>query len=183
MKRLFIFASVFACIVFFSNGLALADRDTTESDREKSEVEKTIARFKEKDPSIETFLDHACGYAVFPDVGGGAFILGFVEGAGLVYEKGGVIGRVVLNQATVGLQAGGQNYSEIIFFQDKAALETLKSNDFKLAKQASAVVVTAGASTSADYDEGVAVFTMSKGGLMLEASIGGQQFKFEPRQP
>jgi hypothetical protein len=80
---------------------------------------------------------------------------------------------------TVGLQAGGQSYSQIIFFYDKVALDNLKNNDLKFAAQASAIAVTAGASTDVDYEGGVAVFTMGQGGLMLEASIGGQQFQFE----
>jgi len=180
MKRLLILSFVFGYIVFFASGPILAERDTTEADRENQEVEETIARFKEKDPSMQKFFDNAYGYAVFPEVAKAAFIAGFTEGEGLVYEKGEVVGRVTLNQATIGLQAGAQGYSEIIFFKNKAALDGLKSNELKLSEQVSAVVVTAGASAQADYAEGVAVFTVPKGGLMLEASIGGQQFKFEP---
>jgi lipid-binding SYLF domain-containing protein len=182
MKRLLILLLVYGYVVFFASGPTLADQDTTEADREKQKVEETIARFKEKDPSMEKFFDDGYGYAVFPEVAKAAFVAGFTEGEGLAYEKGEVVGRVTLNQATIGLQAGAQGYSEIIFFKNKAAFDSLKSNDLKLSEQVSAVVVTAGASAQADYAEGVAVFTMPKGGLMLEASIGGQQFKFEPVQ-
>ncbi|UCE82628.1 MAG: lipid-binding SYLF domain-containing protein [Deltaproteobacteria bacterium] len=180
MRRFLVLSFVFGYVVFFARGPILAVGDTTEAIKEKQEVEGTIARFKEKDPSMERFFDNSYGYAVFPEVAKAAFIAGFTEGEGLVYEKGEVVGRVTLNQATIGLQAGAQGYSEIIFFENKAAFDSLKSNDLKLSKQVSAVVVTAGASAQAGYTEGVAVFTMSKGGLMLEASIGGQQFKFEP---
>lgn len=183
MKRLFLLSFVFGCVVSFFNGPALADRDATKAERAKKEVEKTIVRFKEKDPSLKEFFDNAYGYAVFPDVGGGAFIAGFVEGEGLVYEKGEIVGRATLNKLTIGLQAGGHNYSEIIFFRDKKALDILKSDKLKLSEQVSAIVATVGASKRTDYEEGVAVFTIPKGGLMLEGSIGGQQFKFEPWQP
>ena len=99
----------------------------------------------------------------------------------MVYEKGEIVGKVTLGQATVGLQAGGQAYSQVIFFHDKVALENLKNNQMKFSGQASAIAVTAGASADIDYEGGVAVFTMGKAGLMLEASIGGQDFEFEPK--
>ncbi|MGD8530537.1 MAG: hypothetical protein PVG97_06120, partial [Syntrophobacterales bacterium] len=79
-------------------------------------------------------------------------------------------------------QAGGQSYSEIVFFKDKAALDGLKKGQVKFAGQASAIAATAGASADADYSGGVAVFTMGKGGLMLQASIGGQELTFEPKE-
>jgi len=129
-----------------------------------------------------------------PTVGAGALIVGAAHGTGLVYEnlwisalmhdplmKGKIIGRSSLSQGTVGLQAGGQAYSEIIFFKDKAAFDSFKVGKLKLAAQASAIAVTAGASADAAYDGGVAVFTMGKGGLMLQAAIGGQKFTFEPK--
>ena len=183
MKRLFLLSFVFGCVFSFFNGSALADRDATKAERWEKKVEQTIVRFKEKDPSLKEFFDNAYGYAVFPDVGGGAFIAGFIEGEGLVYEKGEIIGKTTMHQVTIGLQAGGKNYSEIIFFRDKEALDSLKSSALKLSEQVSAIVVTAGASKRANYQEGVAVFAIPRGGLMLEGSIGGQQFKFEPYQP
>jgi lipid-binding SYLF domain-containing protein len=131
---------------------------------------------------------------VFPTVGTEALIVGGAHGTGLVYKNigvslligdpiymGKIIGRSSLSQGTVGLQAGGQAYSEIIFFQDKAAFDSFKNGKLKLAAQASAVAVTAGASADAAYEGGVAVFTMGKGGLMLQAAIGGQQLTFEPK--
>jgi lipid-binding SYLF domain-containing protein len=86
-----------------------------------------------------------------------------------------------LTQLTIGFQLGGQAYSEIIFFKDKKALDDFKSGNFELGAQASAVAVTAGASADADYDKGVAIFTQAKGGLMYEASVGGQKFSFKPK--
>ena len=85
-----------------------------------------------------------------------------------------------MTQISLGLQWGGQAYREVIFFETEAALRSFKENNFELAAQASAVAVTAGASADAAYEKGVAVYTMTKGGLMYEASIGGQKFKFLP---
>jgi lipid-binding SYLF domain-containing protein len=97
-----------------------------------------------------------------------------------VYEKGKPIGDTSLTQITIGFQLGGQAYSEIIFFKDKKTLDDFKNGNFELGAQASAVAVTAGASADANYEKGVAVFTMAKGGLMYEASVGGQKFSYDP---
>jgi lipid-binding SYLF domain-containing protein len=83
-------------------------------------------------------------------------------------------------QATIGFQLGGQAYREIIFFKDQKALDHFTSGNFEFSAQASAVAVTAGAATDADYSDGVAVFTLPKGGLMYEASVGGQKFSYDP---
>ncbi len=182
MKKLFTLALAIGFVVTVSMGPALAGWDAAQVEQEKKAAEVTMAKFKEKDSTMEKrFFDNAYGYAVFPKIGKGAFIIGGSEGKGLVYEKKKIVGRATLGQATVGLQAGGQVFSQIIFFQDKTALENMKSNKMKFAANASAVAVTAGASTAVDYEGGVAVFTMGEGGLMLEASIGGQSFTFEPK--
>lgn len=141
---------------------------------------KTIAAFKEKDSKLDNFFKQAQGYAVFPSIGKGAIGIGGAHGKGVVYEKGKPIGDTSLTQVTIGFQLGGQAYSEIIFFQDKKTLDNFKSGNFEFSAQASAVAVTAGASADANYEGGVAVFTMAKGGLMYEASIGGQKFSYDP---
>jgi len=99
----------------------------------------------------------------------------------VVFEQGVVIGSTSLTQLTFGFQWGGQAYSEVIFFQNKTALDDFKNGNYELGAQVSAVAITAGASSNADYDNGVAVFTLAKGGLMYEASVGGQKFKFKPK--
>ena len=81
---------------------------------------------------------------------------------------------------TIGFQLGGQVYSEIIFFKDSVALEDFKRGNFEMGAQVSAVALTAGASADTSYNGGVAVFTMAKGGLMYEASVGGQKFSYKP---
>ena len=144
-------------------------------------VHATILLFQETDPGLKTHFENAHGYAVFPTIGKGGVGVGGAYGRGEVFEKGGMIGYCDLTQGTIGLQLGGQSYSEVIFFRNTIALETFKDGKLAFAAQASAVAASAGASADADYENGVMVFTMSQGGLMGEASIGGQSFSFEPK--
>lgn len=148
---------------------------------EDPKVAETIANFYNSDPNMKVFFEKAYGYAVFPTVAKGGMGIGGAHGKGKVYEKGTLIGTSSLTQLTIGFQLGGQAYSEIIFFKDKKALDDFKSGNFEFGAQASAVAVTAGASADADYDKGVAIFTQAKGGLMYEASVGGQKFSFKPK--
>ena len=96
-----------------------------------------------------------------------------------VFEKGNVIGKTTLTQVSIGFQLGGQAFSQIIFFKDKKSLERFTEGNFEFGASASAVLISEGANASADYSDGVAVLTYSKGGLMYEASIGGQKFSYE----
>jgi lipid-binding SYLF domain-containing protein len=137
-----------------------------------------IAEFRKADPGIQTFFDKAWGYAVFPTVGKAGIGIGGAYGKGVVYEKGTIIGTSSIAQLTIGFQWGGQAYREIIFFQNKAALDDFKTGKYELGAQVSAVAITLGASADVDYKNSVAVFTMAKGGLMYEASVGGQKFSF-----
>jgi len=148
-----------------------------------ADVGATIERFNRSGSVLQRFYDEAYGYAVFPSVGKGAIGIGGAYGRGELFEQGKMVGFCDLSQGTIGLQLGGQTYSEIIFFEYKEALDHFKTGNFALAAQASAVALKDGASTAADYDRGVVVFTMPIGGLMFEASIGGQQFTFEPKRP
>jgi lipid-binding SYLF domain-containing protein len=148
---------------------------------EEKNANEALADFRKADPSMKAFFEKAQGYAVFPSVGKGAIGVGGAHGSGLVYEGGKPVGRTKLTQITIGLQLGGQSYREIIFFEDRATLDRFKGGNFEFSAQASAVAVKSGASADADFQGGVAVFTMAKGGLMFEASIGGQKFSFEPK--
>lgn len=143
-----------------------------------SKVAQTIATFKTKDPSIKKFFSKAYGYAVFPTVAKGGIGIGGAYGEGKVYRRGAYIGETSLSQLTIGFQLGGQAYSEVIFFGSKAALDEFIKGEFEFSAQASAVAITAGASADAAYNNGVAIFTVAKGGLMYEASVGGQKFTF-----
>lgn len=173
-RTLLITASVLALTLAGPNQGALAA--TTEA-----EVKQALDEFKRTNKKIGPFLDAAYGYAVFPSVGKGAIGIGGAHGSGLVYQKDKLIGSSTLSQVTIGFQLGGQAYRELICFQNEGALERFKGGNFEFDAQASGVAVTAGLSIDAAYEHGVAIFTMAKGGLMYEASIGGQKFTFEPK--
>ena len=129
------------------------------------QVTDTITLMQSRDPYLENWFDDGSyGYAVFPSVGKGAIGIGGAYGKGKVFEQGKPIGTATLTQGTIGLQLGGQAYSEVVFFKDKRALDTFKANTLELSAQASAVAVRAGGSADADYEAGVAVFTMASDG-------------------
>ena len=134
--------------------------------------------FKTADPSLQRFFDAAAGYVVFPSVGKGGLIVGGAHGNGALFVDGVNDGFATLSQVTVGAQIGGQEFREIIFFKDEAAVSNFKRGDFELSAQASAVIAESGAGTKADYSNGIAVFVLPTGGAMLEASVGGQQIDY-----
>lgn len=139
----------------------------------------TVSAFKRGDPGLEVFFNQAYGYAVFPSIAKGAIGIGGAYGTGTVFEQGAVVGKSTVTKVSIGLQLGGQSYREIIFFKDKQTFDDFKEGKFELDAEASAVAVKQGASGAADFDQGVAVFTMTTAGLMFEASVGGQKFSFE----
>ena len=160
----------------------------------------TINLFRHAGESA-SFFHRSYGYAVFPTVGEGGLGVGGAFGKGRVYVHGRYVGDTTMGQISVGFQAGGKAYSQIIFFEDKRALDEFESGTFEFAAGASAVAITAGASASAGtsgasagasagkknaratgvYEKGMAVFTIAKGGLMYAATIAGQRFSFTPR--
>jgi lipid-binding SYLF domain-containing protein len=152
----------------------------TEAKRENllDEGETALKSMQNVDSTLSGFVNRAYGYAIFPNVGKGGLVAGGAYGKGSVYEQGKFIGYSDLRQGTVGLQAGGQNFSELVVFENKAALDKFIGEKFEFAANASAVALKPGVSKSASFDKGVAVFTQPKGGLMFEAAIGGQQFTF-----
>jgi lipid-binding SYLF domain-containing protein len=147
----------------------------------KDDVQIAIETFKAADSGMKKLFDSAAGYVMFPNVGKGGFILGGAHGNGLVFEKGQNIGRASLTQVTVGAQVGGQEYSEVIFFENQTALDRFKKSNLEMSAQLSAVAAAEGVSKDAKYVNGVAVFTLAKTGLMAEASVGGQKLKFHPQ--
>jgi lipid-binding SYLF domain-containing protein len=151
-------------------------------DKDATEVATAISNFKSADPSLAAWFNSAYGYAVFPSVGKGGLVVGGAAGSGRVFEKGAYIGDAHLTQATIGAQIGGESFAEVIFFETKAALDRFKENRFEMSAGLSAVAASEGKSKDAKYTDGVAVFTHAKKGLMAEASIGGQKFKFTPKK-
>ncbi len=180
--------AVFALFLALSFASAYAD-----------EYADTIKVFRNAGESGH-FFGKCYGYAVFPTIGKGGVGIGGAYGTGHVYAKGAYVGDTSMTQVTVGFQLGGQAYSEIIFFEDKKSFDKFTSGNFEFGAQASAVAITAGASaqastagsgagasgtqkhaaTAGGYQSGMAVFTVAKGGLMYEASIGGQKFSYKP---
>jgi lipid-binding SYLF domain-containing protein len=144
------------------------------------QANQTVAHYKKTDPALTRFFDQAAGYVVFPGIGKGGAGVGGAYGKGVLFENGKAIGNATLTQVTVGAQIGGQTYSEVIFFETSQALADFKAGKFTFAAQVSAVALKSGASADAQYKSGVAVFTATKGGLMAEASLGGQKFSYAP---
>lgn len=160
----------------------------------------TIELFKNAGESA-SFFSNSYGYAVFPTVGKGGLVVGGAHGEGRVYEGGQYVGDTSISQVSVGFQAGGQAYSQIIFFEDERAFREFTNGNFEFSADASAVAITAGASakagttgtaagasggkkdatTAGKYHKGMAVFTIVKGGAMYEASLAGQKFSYKPR--
>ena len=161
---------------------------------------KATKVFRDSDV-VQPYFKDSYGYAIFPTIGKGGIGIGGAHGSGQVYRGGKLAGKTSMTQLTIGWQLGGQAYSQIIFFQDKRAFNEFTSGNFEFGAQASAVAITAGAQAQAGttgagasaspggsagaqaettYHKGMAVFTRAKGGLMYEASIGGQKFSFEP---
>ena len=149
-------------------------------EKKKLEVAQATESLLADDAGLQRFFDDSYGYAVFPSVGKGGFVVGGAHGTGLVYEEGALVGQSTLKQVNVGLQLGGQSYIQVIFFKDKEDLDRFKAGNLEFSGQASAVAITEGASADIDYTKGVAVISKTKGGLMYEASLGGQTFEYKP---
>ena len=141
-------------------------------------AEDAKIEFIRTEPLLKSIFDKAYGYAIFPNVGKGAMVVGAAAGNGPTFEKGKLIGIASMTQVTIGFQTGGQAYREVIFFENKKALDRFKSNNIEFSAQASAIALTKGALANVKYIDGVMIFAQTKGGLMYEASLGGQQFKF-----
>jgi len=138
------------------------------------------AEFIKSDPLMKNLFANSYGYVIFPNVGKGGIGVGGAAGNGIVFQNGHAVGSAKMKQVSLGFQFGGQAYREVIFFENAPALERFKQDNFEFAGQASAVAVTKGASVNVKYREGVMVFTQKKGGLMYEASVGGQKFSYSP---
>ena len=144
------------------------------------DVQAALERMEARDPGLKELLKDAHGYAVFPSVGKATAVIGGAFGKGEVFEQGKMVGYAGVGQLTVGVQFGGQTFSEVIAFQDEAALDRFKGGRWAFAANASAALVKAGAAAAMNYQRGVAVFVSSEGGMMLEAAIGAQKFYFRP---
>ena len=143
---------------------------------------KALDAMIEKQPKLQSFKDKSYGYAVFPKVTKGALGVGGAGGKGIVYKDHTPTGQSTLSQLTIGFQAGGQQYKEVIFFENEEAYKKFTNKKVKFDGQASAVAITEGGSVDVAFKDGLAVFTQTSGGLMFEASIGGQHFSFKAKE-
>jgi len=185
-----IIGTLFAALLLFS-AAASADK-----------YDDTVNLFRNAGAS-NSFFGNCYGYAVFPTIGKGGFGIGGARGKGRVFVQGNYVANTTMTQVTVGFQIGGQGYSQIIFFEDQRAFNEFSTGNFEFGATASAVAITAGASATAStagatagasggmkdattagtsYYKGMKVFTIAKGGLMYEASIGGQKFSYRPKK-
>jgi lipid-binding SYLF domain-containing protein len=144
-------------------------------------VAQAIIKAKERDPAMAKWFDSAYAYAVFPKVGKGGIVIGGAYGKGVVIHGDTTVGNASISQVTIGAQLGGQVYSEYIVFKDKTAFDHFTRGNFQMGAQVSSVAITAGASADANYNGGVAVFTIAEGGLMAEATVGGQKFTYKAK--
>ena len=146
----------------------------------QAEARQAMGNFQQADSSLKQYFDSSAGYVIFPSVAKGGLVIGGAHGKGIVYANGKAIGQATLTQASIGAQVGGQSFAEVIFFETPTALEDFKGGNFEMSADVSAVAAAEGASKAAKYKNGVMVFALPKKGLMVQASIGGQKFKFEP---
>ncbi|WP_426091728.1 YSC84-related protein [Flavobacterium sp. DSR3-2] len=166
---------IMVCVL---NTALIFGQTTTKKNKIIADSESAKTEFIKSDPLMKALFEKAYGYVIFPNVGKGGFGIGGAAGNGVVYEQNKRAGMAKLSQVSIGFQAGGQAYREVIFFESKNEMDRFKESRFEFSAQASAVAATEGASANVKYTNGVMVFTMQKGGLMYEASVGGQKFKF-----
>jgi lipid-binding SYLF domain-containing protein len=170
-----------AVLLFISAAVSMPVKVQAQDSKDRKiikDAKEAKAEFITKDGLMKSLFDNSYGYVIFPNVGKGAIGVGGAAGNGIVYEKGAMVGKAKMKQVTVGFQFGGQAYREVIFFETKEGLERFKNDNFEFSAQASAVAATEGASANVKYRDGVMIFTQQKGGLMYEASIGGQKFDY-----
>jgi len=204
LKKTAIITLAVTSLTLFS-ATSYADDEFTDSepqmtqDVNDAEYAQTLEAFH-KAPQSAAFFDNSYGYAIFPTIGKVGFVIGGAYGKGRVYEHGRYSGDTEMTQATIGFQLGGQAFSQIIFFQDQRAYDEFTSGNFEFGAQASAIIITAGANAEAStkgtsasanagesyvkadgqYYKGMAVFSLAKGGIMYELTLGGQKYNFYP---
>ena len=181
MKHLTPFVVSLALVLAGTVGCSTVPKEDEERKKLAEDVHSAMLSMTAADPSLQRVLDQAAGYALFPSVGKGALGVGGAYGRGHVFQDNEWVGHSDLKQATIGLQAGGQTYHELIVFQNQRALDRFKSGQYALAANVSAVILKANAAAAASFNDGVLVLVKPEGGAMVEAAIGGQKFSFVPK--
>lgn len=182
MKRALLSLVLVAGGTMLSFGCESEPKTQEQQESVRSSSRAALTAMQAKDESLDDLIDRAAGYVIFPNVGKGGLIVGGAQGRGEVFENGNFIGYAELQQASVGAQIGGQTFRELIVFENQAALDRFKRGKLEFAANASAVALKAGAAKSAEFKDGIAVFVEPTGGLMAEASVGGQQITFTPAE-
>ena len=173
------FVPLAALLMIFTGCSTAPKSDAARADL-RDEANVTVRKFERRDESLHNTIDRSAGYAVFPSVGKGGLGVGGAYGRGVLFENGRMSAFCDLSQASIGFQAGGQDYAELIVFRDRDALNRFKNGTYALAAEVSAVAIKPGASAQAEFKQGVAVFTATNAGLMYEASVAGQKFRTTP---
>jgi lipid-binding SYLF domain-containing protein len=172
----------FVCaLLVFVCGCEVTPKEPYEKVKLESESSDAVSIMKEEDPTLQSFFDKSYGYTVLPKVFKGAFLAGFAYGRGEVYENRQMVGYCDMKQASGGLSLGGEFYREIIFFREQQDFERFTSGEYTFAAQVTGVAIKWGAAAKADYKDGMAVFIMTDVGAMVDASLGGQKFDYEPK--
>ena len=169
-------------IAFLIIGLAGCGSMQKTGDELIADSRDAKASIEQNYPQFADLFETSAGYAIFPNVGKGAYIIGGASGNGTVYENGNMIGYADLKELDIGLQAGGKAFIEVIFFENQETLERFKDDTYELAANVSAVILEEGISRDVDFQDGVAVLTMPKAGAMAGISVGGQRFDFHPAE-
>jgi lipid-binding SYLF domain-containing protein len=167
-----------ACAVVCFLGCASAPESREDQHSLEAQAEATKTAMIRSDSSLQPLLASAAGYVIYPEVSEGGFVVGGTGGAGVVYRDGQPIGYSELRGASVGLQAGGQSYSQLVVFETDEALDRFRAGDFDLTAGLTATAVQSGAAAQAHFEDGTAVFINSESGLMAGATVGGQQMSF-----
>ena len=161
-------------------GAWLAVPAAAQDEDDLEEIREVMAEMVEGDAGMAEWFSDSYAYAVFPSVGKAGFGIGGAHGGGIAFVGGTPAGKTELSALSIGFQVGGQKFVEVIFFKDQTAWSDFTRGNFEFDAQVSAVAFTSGVSADLAYNGGVAVVTMARGGLMYEASVGGQKFDYEP---
>lgn len=170
--------SVFAVVLLFMASCGSAPRSGEDLTADVRDAKMNI---QQNFPEAAELFNSSYGYVIFPNVGKGAYIIGGASGNGIVYQNGNEIGYADLKQVDVGLQIGGKSFVEVVFFQNQDELEDFKDGEYELSANASAVILEKGVSREVNFEDGIAVITVPKGGAMVGISVGGQRFAYRAK--
>lgn len=161
-------------------GCSTAPRTQADQMDLQATAQSRLAEATSTDPTLRPVLDRAAGYAIFPEAGRGGLIVGGGYGKGVLYEHGAMVGYCDMTLASAGAEIGGKQFTEIIVFETPTALQNFKSGQFTLRGDASVVALKSGAAANTQFQDGTAVYVYNQEGLMADASIGAQNFRYMP---